>query len=99
MDSLLSNYFNKQSDYEWIINKLSDKLQLNDDEKSNLKNMILKNYTPLILFKDIKNMQDFIDYIGYVDLENDPSIDKTNNKDNETKDRAALIYNYLVQNF
>ncbi|MCH2226448.1 MAG: hypothetical protein MK033_01625 [Candidatus Caenarcaniphilales bacterium] len=96
MDSLLSNYFNKQSDYEWIINKLSDKLQLNDDEKSNLKNMILKNYTPLILFKDIKNMQDFIDYIGYVDLENDPSIDKTNNKDNETKDRAALIYNYLV---
>ena len=58
--------------------------------------MILKNYTPLILFKDIKNMQDFIDYIGYVDLENDPSIDKTNNKDNETKDRAALIYNYLV---
>ena len=96
MDSLLSNYFNKQSDYEWIINKLSDKLQLNDDEKTNLKNMILKNYTPLILFKDIKNMQDFIDYIGYVDLENDPSIDKTNNKDNETKDRAALIYNYLV---
>ena len=114
--------------------------------KNNLKTKVLKDYTPLILFKDIKNMQDFIDYIGYVDLKNDSNfnaiadnekntaIDCQNletrklinaflfiaskdqsfnnltpleqqlfmmgnmgHSNNETRDRAAVIYNYLVK--